>query len=76
MKTKITRENTLLLSAKEGSEQKDPIPQNALLGRVEEVEAGGAVFEPLKREGLFKSLMGRLTEYGTHRPFGLFGYRY
>ena len=75
VKTKITRENTLLLSAREGSDKKDPIPQSSLLGKVEEAESAGETYDPLKKEGLVQRLMGKITEYGTHRPFGVFGSR-
>ena len=72
VKSKITRTTTLLLTVKEGEDQKDPIPLNALLGKVDSVEVGGRVFDPLKEESFLQSLWGKLSEYGTHRPFGVF----
>lgn len=73
VKTKITRSHTLLLTAKGNSDKKEPIPQSALLGKVESVEYGGRTFDPTKSENLLKKFWGKLTEYGTHRPFGLIG---
>jgi hypothetical protein len=72
VKTKITREHTLLLVAQEGFNKKDPVPLNAFLGKVDEVESAGRVFDPLKKENFFQTFWGKLTEFGTHKPFGLF----
>ncbi len=73
VKAKIMKSNTFLLVAKEGHEKKEPLPRDALLGIVEKVEHGGKVFNPSSRENPFKKFWGKLTEYGTHKPFGLFG---
>ena len=72
VKTKITSSHTLLLVAQEGFNKKDPIPVNAFLGKVDEVESGGRKFDPLKKESFFQTFWGKLTEFGTHKPFGLF----
>jgi hypothetical protein len=71
VKAKMTRNNTLLLVAQEGYDKKEPLPLNALLGKVDEVEHGGRAFDPLGKENFLQSLWGKLTEYGTHKPFGL-----
>ena len=73
IKPKITRSQTLLLTAKEDCPEKEPLPQSCLLGKVESVEFGGKSFDPAKRESLLKGFWGKLTEYGTHKPFGIIG---
>jgi phage pi2 protein 07 len=72
VKTKITRADTLLLVAQEGFDKKEPIPLNAYLGKVDAVEIGGCVFDPTKNESFWQNFMGKLTEFGTHKPFGIF----
>lgn len=72
VKTKITREHTLLLVAQEGYDKKEPIPLNAFLGKVDGVEHGGRVVDPTKNESFLQNLWGKLTEFGTHKPFGIF----
>ncbi|MFA5504789.1 MAG: hypothetical protein WC314_18970 [Vulcanimicrobiota bacterium] len=73
IKSKMTRDNTLLLVAQEGFDKKESIPMNALLGKVDEVEHNGRAFDPLAGENFLKSFWGKLTEYGTHKAFGFIG---
>lgn len=75
VKRKMTPSRTFLLVAADGLDKKEPIPPSALIGRVDSVEHGGRVFDPHKKENFFKSFWGKLTEYGTHKPFGILSAR-
>jgi len=70
IKLKLTKSNTALLTAYEGFKKKDALPTGSLVGRVVEVEAGGKSWDPNK-EGPLKKFWGKLTQYGTHKPFGI-----
>ena len=70
IKLKMTKSDTLLLTAYEGFEKKEALPKSSLVGRVVEVEAGGRTWDPNKESAL-KRFWDKLTEYGTHKPFGL-----
>lgn len=72
VKLKMTNKDTLLLTAYEGFDKKEALPKGTLLGRVVKVNAGGQSYDPSKRENPFTKFWGRLTEYGTHKPFGIF----
>lgn len=72
VKLKMTAKDTLLLTAYEGFDKKEALPKGALLGLVVAVNAGGETFDPRKKENPFSKFWGKLTEYGTHKPFGLF----
>jgi hypothetical protein len=71
VKIKVTTSHILLLTAHENADKKEPLAKSNLLGRVESVTSAGNTFSPLKREGTFRKLWGMLTEFGTHKPFGL-----
>lgn len=71
IKVKMTKNNTILLTAQEGYNQKEPIPMSGFLGKVDEVEHAGRSYNPLSKQNFFQSFMGKLTEYGTHKPFGI-----
>lgn len=73
VKPKITRAHTLLLTVEEGADKKEALPQSCLLGKVESVEFGGKCFDPASKENFLKKFWGKLTEYGTHKAFGIFG---
>lgn len=73
VKLKMTKEDTYLLTAYDGFGKKEALPKGALVGRVVNVTAGGKTFHPLKNENALSGFWGRLTEYGTHKAFGLFG---
>lgn len=73
VKLKMTKEDTYLLTAYDGFGKKEALPKGALVGRVVNVIAGGKTFHPLKNENPISGFWGRLTEYGTHKAFGLFG---
>jgi len=70
VKLKMTAQDTYLLTAHEGSDKKEALPKSALVGRVAEAELGSRKWDPSK-ENLLKKFWGKLTEYGTHKPFGL-----
>ena len=70
IKLKMTQNDTLLLTAYEGFGKKEALPKSVLIGRIIEVEGGGRTWDPTKESPL-KRFWGRLTEYGTHKPFGL-----
>jgi hypothetical protein len=72
VKTKMTRSNTFLLTAKEGFDKKEAIARTSLIGKVEKVCCGGTSYDPAQREGILTQFWGKLTEYGTHKPFGIF----
>lgn len=71
IKSRITAAHTLLLTALEGSEEKDQVTRPCFLGRVEAVNAGKKSYDPLAKEGMIRRFWGKFTEYGTHKPFGL-----
>ncbi len=71
VKVKHAASQTLVLTAREGYGKKEPITRASLLGKVEAISVGGKAVDPLKNEGILKSFWGKLTEYGTHKPFGL-----
>lgn len=71
VRTKMTTSQTLLLTAREGFGKKEALPKGCLLGRVESINTGNESFDPLKGEGLLVRFWGMLTEYGTHKPFGI-----
>ncbi len=71
LKLKLAKNDTYLLTAYEGFDRKEALPKSCLLGRVVTFEAGGQVLDPYKLEGLFGKFWNRLTEYGTHAPFGI-----
>lgn len=75
VKTKITRSHTLLLTAEEGADKKEALPQNCLLGKVDKVSFGGQTFDPASKENFLQKFWGKLSEYGTHKPFGIFSAR-
>ena len=70
LRLKMTKSDTLVLTAREDSNKKEPVPKSALVGRVVEAEAGGRTWVP-SRENPLKRFGRRLTEYGTHKPFGI-----
>ena len=73
IRLKMTNKDTYLETTHDGSDQKEPLSKSALVGRVISVKAGGRDFDPHKAENPFSRLWGKLTEYGTHKAFGLFG---
>ena len=70
VKLKITKDDTYLLTASEGVAKKQPLPKSALVGKVVEAEANGKKWDPTQENPL-KKFWGKLTEYGTHKPFGI-----
>ena len=70
LKLKLTKSNTLLLTALEGSSKPEALPTTTLVGRVVQVEANGKTWNP-RSENLLTRFWHKLTEYGTHKPFGL-----
>ncbi len=72
VKTKMTKSDTLLLTAKEGLKKKEPLSRTCLLGKIEKVTCGGRSYNPAQAENILQQFWGKLTEYGTHKPFGLF----
>jgi hypothetical protein len=70
LRLKMTKSDTLIMTTHEGLDTKEALPKSALVGRVVEAEAGGAKWNPGKQNP-FKRFWSKLTEYGTHKPFGL-----
>ena len=70
IKLKMTKSNTALLTAYEGFNKKEALPTSSLVGKVVEVEANGKSWDPNKVNPLTR-FWHKLTEYGTHKPFGL-----
>ena len=70
VKLKMTKNDTVLLTAMEGSSEKEMIAKSQLMGKVVKVEAAGKSWDP-NNENFVKKFWGKLTEYGTHKPFGL-----
>ncbi len=73
VRLKMTNKDTYLETVCEGMEKKELMSKSALVGRVISVTAGGRDFDPHKEENPFARLWGKMTEYGTHKAFGLFG---
>ena len=72
VKVKMAKSDTYLLTAREGFDKKEALPRNSLMGRVESVTHRGQSFNPMATESFMKKFFGKLTEYGTHKPFGIF----
>lgn len=70
IKLKMTKNQTALMTACEGSAQKEMLPTSSLVGKVVEVESGGKSWDPNKENFLTK-FWQKLTQYGTHKPFGI-----
>lgn len=73
VKLKMTKSDTYLLTAYEGFDKKEALAKSCLIGKVVNVQVGDRSYDPVKEEGLFKAFWGKLTEYGTHKAFGLIG---
>ncbi len=73
VKTKMTPSETYLLTAKQDFDKKEPVRRDRLLGRVDTFQHSGQTIDPHRVEGPLKRFWGKLTEYGTHKAFGLFG---
>lgn len=73
VKLKMTKADTYMLTAYDGFGKKEALPKSALVGRVINVTVGDKSYHPLKKENPVSAFWGRLTEYGTHKAFGLFG---
>lgn len=70
VRLKMTQSDTLLITAYEGFNKKEALPKSSLVGKVVEAEAGGKKWDPNKQNPIAR-FWGKLTEYGTHKPFGL-----
>lgn len=70
VKLKMTTSDTYLLAAYEGYDKKEALPKSSLVGRVVKAEAAGKSWTPGK-ENILQKFWSKLTEYGTHKPFGL-----
>ena len=70
VKLKIAKSDTYLLTTYDGYSKKEALPNSAVIGKVVEAELGGKKWDPSK-ENPFRRFWSRLTEYGTHKPFGL-----
>lgn len=73
VKLKMTQKGEYLLCAYDGLGKKEALPKSSLIGKVVSVQAGGRTYDPSKEEGALKAFWGKLTEYGTHKAFGIFG---
>lgn len=73
VKLKMTKQGEYLLCAYDGFGKKEALPKSCLIGRVISVTAQGRTYNPRKEEGAFAAFWGKLTEYGTHKAFGIFG---
>lgn len=71
VKVKMTKADTYLLTAKEGFGKKEAVTRSSLMGKVVQVRHGNDSFDPSKAHNVLKQFWGKLTEYGTHKPFGL-----
>ena len=71
VKVKMTKTDTYLLTAKEGFDKKEAVTRSSLMGKVVKVCQGSQTFDPSKSQNVLKQFWGKLTEYGTHKPFGL-----
>ena len=72
VKTKIAKSDTYLLTAREGFGKKEALLRSSLIGRIDGVEFQGLKYDPSKQENVLKKFWGMLTEYGTHKAFGVF----
>lgn len=70
VKLKIAKSDTYILVTYDGFDKKEALPQSALVGRVVEAEVAGKSWDP-SAENPLRRFWSRLTEYGTHKPFGL-----
>ena len=70
VRMKMRNKDTLLITAFDGFGKKQALPKSSLLGKVIKVENAGKVWDPGK-ENVVKKFWNRLTEFGTHKPFGL-----
>ena len=70
VRLKIRNNDSLLLTAYEGYGKKQALPKSCLIGRVVAVEKNGKNWDPTKENPL-KKFWNRLTEFGTHKPFGI-----
>jgi 3D (Asp-Asp-Asp) domain-containing protein len=70
IRLKMTQSSTVLITAYEGFSQKEALPTTSLVGRVVQVDANGKTWDPSKENPLSR-FWHKLTEYGTHKPFGL-----
>jgi hypothetical protein len=73
VKLKMTKQGEYLLTAYDGSGKKEALPKSCLLGKVVNVNANGQNYDPRKKENPISAFWGKLTEYGTHKAFGIFG---
>ena len=73
VKLKMTKQGEYLLCAYDGFGKKEALPKSCLIGKVVSVQAQGKTYDPRKAEGAFAGFWGKLTEYGTHKAFGIFG---
>lgn len=73
VKLKMTKQGEYLLCAYDGFGKKEALPKSSLIGKVVSVQAGGENYDPRKKEGPLAAFWGKLTEYGTHKAFGIFG---
>ena len=73
VKLKMTKQGEYLLFAYDGFGKKEALPKSAVIGKVVSVTAQGQTYDPHKRENPLSAFWGKLTEYGTHKAFGLFG---
>lgn len=73
VKLKMTKNGEYLLTAYDNCGKKEALPKTALLGKVVSVQANGRTFDPRKEENPLSAFWGKLTEYGTHKAFGIFG---
>ena len=70
VRLKMTQNDTFLITAYEGFDKKQALPKSSLMGKVTQVEAGGRTWDP-GNENLVTKFWNKLTEFGTHKPFGL-----
>lgn len=70
VKLKIAKNDTYILVTHDGYDKKDALPQSALVGRVVEAEVAGKTWDP-SAENPLRRFWSKLTEYGTHKPFGI-----
>ena len=70
VKLKIAKTDTYLLTANDELSVKEPLPNSAVIGKVVEAEIAGRKWDPSK-ENPFRRFWSKLTEYGTHKPFGI-----
>jgi hypothetical protein len=73
VKLKMTKNGEYLLTAYDNCGKKEALPKSALVGKVVSVQAQGRTYDPRKAENPLAAFWGKLTEYGTHKAFGIFG---